>query len=268
MNSETKNNGKVIMSVLAFIGLLVVIVVGASVWFTFDDSRGVATKVREVAKKVQPVVKEVLDETTKVIVKVHEGTTSILTARKRYEEALDEFDVQKEQYSQELEEGKNVLLTFQEAMKIAQDKDVEFAKVYTKWESIESAVEQIQEKFANLITGADILYAELERRAECITGEHLREITLAKIAKSRKLYSLRLRECQDGVNKLSIANTLVQNTMIALEVSYGLDVLEETIDRTLREINEMVEAVMVQLEKLTQESRQLLEIRIEEVLTQ
>ena len=272
MSYETRNDGKLLTGLLSFIGMLTVIVVSVTIWFTWDANRTTVTKFREAVEKVQPVVKEVLDKSVpvvnEVLVKVREGTTEVLTARERYKEALDKFEVQKEKYSQKLEEGKNSLLTFKGAMETAQDKSTEFAKVYTTWESVESEVAQIQEKFAALVSGADNLYIELEDRAKCITGEHLPDITLAKIAKSRKRYTLKLQECEVGIDKLSAANNLVQNTMIALEISYALEVLEATIDQTLREINTMVDTVMAQLEELTQESRQLLEIRITEVLTE
>ncbi len=182
-------------------------------------------------------------------------------ARSMFNEVLIKFNTQREKVKQEFEEGKNALLTFKEAIKTAQDKDVEFAKVYTKWKRIEAEVKQIHEKFANLVSGADALYAELENRANSITDNQLKTKTLNSLKESKENYTIRLKQSRNGINKLDDVNTKVRDTITALEISYTLDVLEEKLSQTFQEIDMMIELVMKELEELSRESESLLTIR-------
>ncbi len=179
-------------------------------------------------------------------------------ARLMFNEVLTEFNAQREKVKQEFEEGKNTLLTFQEAIKTAQDKDVEFAKVYTKWKRIEAEVKHIHEKFANLVSGADALYAELENRANTITDNQLKAKTLNSLNESKGNYTIRLKQSRNGINKLDEVITKVRDTMTALEINYTLDVLEEKLAKTFQEIDTLIESVMKELEELSQESKLLL----------
>lgn len=179
-------------------------------------------------------------------------------ARSMFNEVLTEFNAQREKVKQEFEEGKNTLLTFKEAIKVAQDKDVEFAKVYTKWKQIEAEVKQIHEKFANLVSGADTLYAELENRANSITDNQLKVKTLNSLNESKGNYTIRLKQSRNGINKLDEVNTKVRDTMTALEINYTLDVLEEKLAKTFQEIDTLIESVMKELGELSRESKLLL----------
>jgi uncharacterized protein (DUF3084 family) len=184
-------------------------------------------------------------------------------ARSMFNEVLTEFNAQREKVKQEFEEGKNTLLTFQEAIKTAQDKDVEFAKVYTKWKRIEEEVKHIHEKFSNLVSGADALYAELENRANSITDNQLKTKTLNSLNESKGNYTIRLKQSRNGINKLDEVNTKVRDTMTALEINYTLDVLEEKLTKTFQEIDTLIESVMKELEELSHESKLLLTKRFE-----
>lgn len=257
MDRKTRCDGKFVTNVLALVGLLTVIAVGVGLWATWDKGSKIVARTQSAVRKIRPAAKEVIEKSVDTAAQV------LVKARSDYEKALEKFEVQKDVYVQELGEGKNTLLTFQEAMKKAQGIDVEFEKVYTKWAEIELEVERIQEKFVGLTLGADALYTELETRANSITSEHLRTITLKKIVESRKRYTLRLKQCKTGIDNLNDANQMVCNTMIALEVDYGLVVLEEVLDREFTELNKMIESVMAALEDLSQESKKLLEIRID-----
>ncbi len=263
MEHGMKNNGKVIMSVLAFIGMLVLIVIGVSLWFEYQNTtttvEKITKKVRPVLERVLPVVEEVVDKSVEITSKGLKG------ARTRYKEALDKFDTQKEVYSQKLEEGKDTLLTFREAMTAAQDKDAEFAKVYTKWKEIELEVIQVHDKFATLVTCASIFFEELENKANTMTAEHLKAIIVDKIAKSRERYAARIVQCTKGIDRLSVVNVTVNNSMIALEIGFALEVLEAELDRIFQEIDVMIASIIKELNMLSQESKELLEIRLEPV---
>lgn len=179
-------------------------------------------------------------------------------ARSMFNEVLTEFNAQKEKVKQEFEEGKNTLLTFQEAIKTAQDKDAEFAKVYTKWKRIEGEVKHIHEEFADLVSGADALYAELENKANTITDNQLKAKTLNSMNESKGNYTILLKQSRNGINKLDEVVTKVSDTMTALEINYTLDVLEEKLAKTFQEIDTLIESVMKELEELSQESKLLL----------
>lgn len=240
MDCKTRNEGKIISKVLAVIGVITLLTMFAG---TLElTKRGLRAKARTV-----------VDSTSKVLTK----------ARSEYEEALGKFDTQKEKYTKELVKGKDSLLTFREVLKTAQDEDEEFAKVSAQWEVISSEVKLIREKFTSLTSNAAALYTAFEDRANCITGEHLRTIALDKIAKSKKLYVSRLEHVKLTIDKLDATNTTVSNVMIALEIDYGLGAMEAMLDKTFLEIDAMIEAVMIELEKLSQESNSLLAIRLE-----
>ena len=179
-------------------------------------------------------------------------------ARSMFNEVLIEFNAQREKVEQEFEEGKNTLLTFKEAIKTAQDRDVEFAKVYTKWKRIEKEVKQIHEKFANLVSGADALYTELENRANSITDNQLKTKSLNSLKESKENYTIQLKQSRNGIDNLDDVNTKVRDTITALEINYTIDVLEEKLTQTFQEIDTMIESVMKELEELSRESKLLL----------
>jgi len=179
-------------------------------------------------------------------------------AKSKFKKAIGEFRVQQKKVEEEYKEGKNTLLTFKEAMKTAQDKDAEFAKVYTKWKRIEAEVKQIHEKFAKLVSGADTLYAEYYNTANSIKNDQLRTKTLYSVKVSKDDYTLKIKRRKKSINKLDDANTKVQDTMKALQVHYGLEELEEKVSQTFQEIDTMIESVMKELEELTRESELLL----------
>jgi len=192
-----------------------------------------------------------------------DASKGLAEARSKFKKVLTEFNAQREKVGLEFEEGKNTLVTFQEAMKTAQDKDAEFAKVYTKWKRVKEEVKEIHEKFANLVSGADGLYAEFGNRANSITDEQLKTKMLHRINESKDNYTIRLKQGRNGINKLDDANTKVWDTMTALEISYGLEVLEEKLTQTFQEIDMMIESVMKELKELSRESESLLTIRFE-----
>ena len=180
-------------------------------------------------------------------------------ARAMFKEVYTEFNGQKKQYKQEYQEAKNALLTFKEAIKTAEDKDAEFAKVSAKWKRVEAEVKQLHEKFADLVSGADALYAELEYRANSITNDDQRMTReLHKINMSKENYTIRLKQSKNKLNLLDSVNTKVRNTMISLQISYTLDVLEEKLTETFQETDVMIESVMKELEELSRESELLL----------
>lgn len=182
-------------------------------------------------------------------------------ARSIFKEVFEDFKVQNKKIKLELEEGTNALLTFKDAIKIAQDKDAEFEKVYTKWKRIEGEVKNLHEKFANLVKGADSFFTEMIDKANSITDGQLKTKQLHRINERKEKYTTRLKQSRNKINMLDDVNTKVRDTITALEINYSLDVLEEKLTETFQEIDTMIESIMKELEELSRESESLLTIR-------
>lgn len=182
-------------------------------------------------------------------------------ARSIFQAVITDFETQTNKVRAELEEGKNTFLTFGEAIKIAQDRDAEFAKVYSKWRRVESEVKKIHDKFENLVKGADDFMDTLEFRANSITDDKGRERSSSRLNESKDKYIIQLRRSKERINKLNEVTTAVRDTMTELEIHYTLEILDERILETFKEIDTMIAATMVQLNELLIESNSLLELR-------
>ncbi len=182
-------------------------------------------------------------------------------ARNEFKEIIEEFDDQKNEVAEEFQEGKQVLLTFKEAIKKAKDKDAEFAKVHNKWERIEDTVKKLHNKFKLLVQTADNFYAVLEEKANTIQDQDLRAKTLTDLNASKQRYIERLKKTKIKINELDVINRKVRDTITALEISYSLDVLEKELNKTFEEIDKMISSVMEELDKLSKESKALLSQR-------
>ena len=245
-----KRDGKIISRALKAIGLIsVLILFGPPLLTTLQEHIPSIT----VGSVVQAASRKATDITSKALEKSRQG----------YEKALRSFNKQRAEHCQELEEGKKVLSAFREAMRTAQNKNAEFAKVYDEWEEVASQVSQVREKFTDLASSADYFYDNLDLRANGITAKHLRTITQQRIIESRKSYISRLNRCEEGIRRLDNINMKVNNTLLVLEISYNLGALEAELERTFQEIDAMVETILTALETLTRESKELLTIRID-----
>jgi chromosome segregation ATPase len=185
-------------------------------------------------------------------------------ARSMFREVLVDFDTQRTRVTSELEEGKSTLLTFREAINSAQDKDAEFRKVHTKWRKVESEVQKLHAEFANLVRGADTLYAELYGRANSITtSDEMKTQSLRSLDESKEKYTDRLKQSKTKIDALDGLYTKVRDTMTALEIDYTLDILESRLTRTFEEIDTMIVSITEELDQLSHESESLLLKRFE-----
>jgi len=189
------------------------------------------------------------------------NTNNVKHVRDQFKEVIDDFDEQKQQVAEEFQEGKEVLLDFKEAIKKAKNKDAQFAKVHNKWEEIEKTVKELREKFIELVKTADNFFAVLEEKANSIQDPDLREKTLNELNKSKQKYIERLRITKLKINELDRVNKRVEDIITALEISYSLDILEEQINKTFKEIDMMISSVMKELDELSKESKALLNRR-------
>jgi len=186
------------------------------------------------------------------------STNSMADVRTSFKKVIDNYDSQRSNMEQIFEEGKNSLMTFKDAIRIARDKYAEFGKVYDRWEYVEQEIKKLRAKYDELVKGAEEFYSELETTANSITDPDLRSASLRRLQKHRNRYYQRLRETESKLDVLNVGVVKVTDTVKALEINYTLNVVDETIYQTFQEIDTMITEVMPELEKLTAESKELL----------
>ena len=188
-------------------------------------------------------------------------TSSLQYARTEFEEIIDEFDAQGNEVDDAYKEGKKVLITFNEAIRKAKDKDEQFAIVHNEWEAVGVEVKKLHEKFKQLVETADQFYVVVERKCNSIQGEELREKKLKEFEQNKQRYIHRLKSTKSKIDDLDTINIKVKDTITALEISYSLDVLEQEMNKTFEEIDKMISSVMQELDRLSKESKDLLNLR-------
>lgn len=184
--------------------------------------------------------------------------SSMADVRTSFKEVIENYDWQRGKMEKVFEEGKDSLLNFKEAIRAARDKYTEFGKVYSRWEYVEKEIDKLNAKYHELVNGAEEFYKELENRANTITDSQLRLSSLAKLKTHKDKYYIRLRETDEKIQILGGGIVKVNDTVKALEINYTLNVVDETIYQTFQEIDSMITEVMPELEKLTEESKELL----------
>ncbi|MFZ5518731.1 MAG: DUF2959 family protein [Candidatus Zhuqueibacterota bacterium] len=187
-----------------------------------------------------------------------ESTSSMADVRTTFKKVIDNYDWQRSNMEQVFEEGKNSLMNFKEAIRVARDKYAEFGKVYDRWEYVEKEIDKLRVRYDELVKGADEFYSEIETTANSITDPELRSASLRRMQKHRNKYYLRLRDTESKISVLNVGVVKVTDTVKALEINYTLNVVDETIYQTFQEIDTMITEVMPELEKLTAESKELL----------
>ena len=182
----------------------------------------------------------------------------ISKAKSMFQEVIEDFDEQQNDVTESIDNGKDSLLTFKEAIRQAKNKDAEFAKVYTKWERVKNDVVDLHKKFEGLVKGADSFYTSLEKRAQTIGDEELKNKSYKQLTESKENYTLRLKSTKAKINELDNLYQKVYDIITALEITYSLDILEEKISKAFNEIDRMVESVIPELNALIKESKALL----------
>ena len=178
-----------------------------------------------------------------------------------FQEVLGDFKKGMEAVGEGIKEGKDVLITFKDAIREAKNRDAEFEKVYNKWQRVEKEVSELHSLLEKLVTTAETFFDETTKRANSITDVSLRDGTLATIQERRSSYIVRLKKAKTSIDQLDIVNRTVNDTMTALEIQYSLEVLEEKLTKTFEEIDRMVSAIMKDFEELIEESRKVLEMQ-------
>ncbi len=190
----------------------------------------------------------------------HRGgpNSSMADVRTSFKEVIENYDEQRGKMKEVFDDGKTSLLNFKEAIRAAKDKYAEFGKVYDRWEYVDKEIAKLKLRYQDLVEGAEKFYSKLEARANSITDADLRTSSLKSLNAHKDKYYIRLRETEDKIELLNGGVVKVSDTVKALEINYTLNVVDETIYQTFQEIDSMISEVMPELEKLTEESKELL----------
>lgn len=184
-----------------------------------------------------------------------EPKSTLAEIKQAFQTSILELETEQKKVKTDFKEGRSSLLSFQSALKSAQDKDKEFAKVYNRWSIIQGRITSLYDKFLSLVDGADRVYTELDNRANKIMNIDLRERIKTELQASIERYASRLKLSKSGIDRLRDKATKVTDVMSALEVRFTLKVVEDELGTIFKEIDETVEAVMAQLEVLIEESK-------------
>jgi chromosome segregation ATPase len=181
--------------------------------------------------------------------------STLAEVKQAFQDSILALEAEQKNVKTNFKEGKSSLLSFQSALKSAQDKDKEFAKVYNRWREIQGRISELYDKFLGLVKGADRVYSELDNRANKIMNPDLRERIRGELQASIERYAGRLKLSKSGIDRLRDQATKVTDVMSALEVRFTLKVVEDELGNIFKDIDETVEAVMAQLEVLIEESK-------------
>lgn len=183
---------------------------------------------------------------------------SITNSKNDFRNSVNKFDDQQRKVGHSFTNGKEMLFSFSSILKNAKDKDEAFKNVHDKWQGVKSEIEHLQFKFKCLVKSADELFVELDKRANTITDENLKETSVIKIETNKQKYINRLKKTKDSIFNLTKANIKVTDMITALEISYTLNTLAGQIEKTFKEIDGTITEVMSDLASLSVESKALL----------
>lgn len=183
---------------------------------------------------------------------------SLSDVRNEFKEIIKKFDSKKEDVANEFKEGQKVLLTFKDAVQKAKDKDKAFAVVYDKWTDIKKENKLLRTKFKDLVEGADKFFTTLEAKSNSIKDSRMKLNSLEKVQAQKASYIKVLKATRVKLGMLDSAYDKVKDTLTALEVGYTLNVLEDELDKTLKDINNKISNVMKDLDGLLKQSHKIL----------
>lgn len=183
---------------------------------------------------------------------------SLANQRETLENNLAEFDSATKELRDEVKKGKDTLLTFQEAIKVAIERNAEFKKVYTIWQTIEEKNQSVIEKFKGLVKAADDFYLAAESHANTIHDPSLKNDAIQAISISKKTYTDRLKATKEKLKEVSALKLKVDDTMKYLEIVQSIKVIEEKIKEAFDQIDSLVSSLMQELNQLKLESENLL----------
>ena len=229
-----------IIALLAIIGLIIIWQLG---WFTEEPSVA-AENTRDAIVATQSAADQ--------------AVTRLREQKSAFAGIIGNFETESSELETVLEDGKESLLNFKTAIQEARDKDAEFNKVYTSWDSVAAKTVRLQARFHQLVQGADDFYKVVRERAGSISDERLRNESLAFIQKSELAYAEQLKKTKEAIAQVDGMKTKVDDTMKALEIRFAVDVIDQRLGEMFAEIDGMIESVLSALKELEEESKQVL----------
>jgi hypothetical protein len=171
---------------------------------------------------------------------------------------IGDFETESGELETVLEKGKDSLLGFKSTIQEARDKDAEFNKVYTNWDSVEQKTVRLRARFHQLVTGAEDFYKVVRERGDSINDEKLRTESLAFIQKSELAYAAQLEKTKAAIAQVNEMKVKVDDTMKALEIRFAVDVIDQRLGEMFAEIDSMIESALKALKELEAESKEVL----------
>lgn len=171
---------------------------------------------------------------------------------------IEQFNDDGKTLEASLDGGKESLLSFKEAVQESRDRDSEFNKVYSSWQEVERQSEQLHARFRELVAGAEQFYAVVRERAESIRDDALRGESLAFINKSEQAYAEQLKRTQVAIRQVDAMKVRVDDVMLALEIRFAVEVVDQRLGEIFFEIDSMIESVLGALRALEEESQSVL----------
>jgi len=192
-----------------------------------------------------------------------ETTSSKLNnERSEFKDLIDSFNKSSEKLNTELKDGKDKISTFKEAVKIATDRNVEFKKIYGKWNSIQSQVEKTTESLKQLTSGADEFYKATETHIKTITDVAKREDALKKMQASKENYIQRLKSTKSKIEKVTELKIKVDDTMKYLEAVMAIEVFDEQIKLVFDQIDKLIPDLAEDIKQLNIDSQNFLNSKL------
>lgn len=186
------------------------------------------------------------------------GVTQLRQQKTAFAGIISDFGSDSNALEVELESGKEALLGFKSTIQEARDKDAEFNKVYTSWDSVENKTTLLNNRFRQLVTGANDFYTVVRERANSIQDEKLRSESISFIQKSELAYAAQLKKTKTAIAQVNDMKVKVDDTMKALEIRFAVDVIDQRLGEMFAEIDSMIESVLSALKELELESKEVL----------
>jgi len=178
--------------------------------------------------------------------------------KNNFESFLSSFSSEVIILQKEIEEGKQTLSTFQNSIKIAREKNIEFDKVYLKWNNVQKQHDKVIEKLKSLSICAGDYFNTTRTYANTIHDKNSRESMLKELQTIEDDYIIRLKTTKKKIDEVSIMKIKVDDTMKVIEIKQSITVIEEQIKTVFAEIDKMISDLTNELNALDIDSRKLL----------
>jgi len=184
--------------------------------------------------------------------------SSLNDYKDEFREQVLEVNKQKEETKSKLKETKNLIFDFASLLQNSKKEDVNFKKLYNKWQDSESEIKDLEIKFKSLVESASIYFSQIKVKANDISDKNLKDSALKNIITNKNKYILQLKNTHKSLENLTISHRKLKDLITFLEISTSLQSLDKELKNRFSEIDTIVKDVMNDLDKLYKESQELL----------